>query len=317
MSNVGGIFNDQLLGLATGATFLLAVTEINIEILKEEHWWIAALEWADKNGAHIVNSSLGYGYHRYFPEEMDGRSTLISRAANKAAVKGILVVNSAGNEGDDKDWQIIGAPADADSVLSVGGINPENNNKIGFSSFGPTADGRRKPNVSASGKTMVASKGNEVDVAYGTSFSAPLVTGFAACAMQYLQGITAMELFEEIEKSASLYPYFDYGTGYGIPQAARIFERNPVQEETFEVQKTEGALHFNIIPNISINQRTNRFLGAEYMYYHLADANGKLLDYKVLEVYQPNPLTLVIEELPKEATILRIHYRGYTKTISL
>ncbi len=317
LSNIGGVFNGQPLGLATGATFLLAVTEINIEILKEEHWWIAAAEWADKHGAHIINSSLGYGVDRYFPEEMNGNTTLITRAANKAAGKGILIVNSAGNEGDDRRWRIIGAPADGDSVLAVGGINPDNNNKIDFASFGPTPDGRKKPNVSASGKTMAAKKGDVVGINYGTSFSAPLVAGFAACAMQYLQGITAMELFAEIEQSASLYPYFDYGTGYGIPQAARIFERNPVIEETFEVLKKEGSLQFTILPDAMKNQRTNRFLGEEYLYYHLADDTDRLLHYEVLGVYSQTPLTIDISELLSAAKTLRVHYKGYTKTISL
>ncbi|MFT5725227.1 MAG: serine protease AprX, partial [Bacteroidia bacterium] len=123
MSCVGGIIDGQPMGLATEAEFLLARTETWTEYFSEEENWLAAAEWADKNGADVINSSLGYTYHRYFREDMDGVTSLVSRAANMAASKGIVVVNSAGNDGSDK-WKNVGAPADADSVLSIGGISP-------------------------------------------------------------------------------------------------------------------------------------------------------------------------------------------------
>ena len=117
-----------------------------LQVLSEEENWLAAMEWADKHGADIINSSLGYTYHRYYQRQMDGHSTIVSRAASLAAKKGILVVNAAGNDGDNF-WQVIGAPADADSILTVGGVNPLQGFKIRFSSIGPTYDGRLKPNI--------------------------------------------------------------------------------------------------------------------------------------------------------------------------
>jgi len=156
LSCIAGIVDNKKIGLATGAEFLLARTEFGVrEPFVEEEYWLAAAEWADKNGAQIINSSLGYTYHRYFPEEMDGKTSLVSRAANMAASKGILVVNSAGNEGSD-DWKILSTPADADSVLSIGGISPGTELHINFSSFGPNARKKMKPNVCAYGEAVVS-----------------------------------------------------------------------------------------------------------------------------------------------------------------
>lgn len=218
-SCIAGKKADTNIGMATGAEFLLAITEVNSEPYKEEKWWLAAMEWADKNGADIISSSLGYVNQRYFPEEMDGHHSLVSEAARIAARKGMLVVNSAGNEATNKYWKTIITPADVDSVLTIGGIDPMTNFHINFSSFGPTSDGKMKPNVCAFGKVMAAAK-NGFDTMEGTSFSCPLVSGFAACAWQIRRELNNMQLFHEIEKSADLYPYYDYAHGYGVPQAS-------------------------------------------------------------------------------------------------
>ena len=143
-------------GIGYRSRFLLARTEINTEPAKEEVWWMQAVEWADKNGANVINSSLGYGKSRYYVEDMDGKQSLVSKAANMAAAKGMLVCNAMGNEGSDKAWRTLITPADADSVISVGGLNPATDKRIYFSSFGPTADGRLKPNVVAFGTADVA-----------------------------------------------------------------------------------------------------------------------------------------------------------------
>lgn len=216
----GRLPDGTLLGLAPGAEYLLARTErMHREVYAEELDWLAAVEWADRNGADIINSSLGYTSRRYFPEEMNGRTSLVARAAELAARKGILVVNAAGNDGDNDDWRTVGTPADADSVLAVGGINPETGLHLDFSAYGPSADRRLKPNVAAFGTVLAASPGgySRID---GTSFASPLVAGFAACAWQQQRNWTAMALFQQIQESASLYPYYDYAHGYGVPQAA-------------------------------------------------------------------------------------------------
>ena len=97
LSNIAGRKDGKDLGLATGAEFLLARTEVEPEPFKEEVWWMQAMEWADKNGANLISSSLGYGKDRYYTKDMDGKS-YVAKAGNIAARKGILVVCSAGNE---------------------------------------------------------------------------------------------------------------------------------------------------------------------------------------------------------------------------
>ena len=221
LSCIAGLLPDgTALGLAPGAEFLLARTEqLHRERFAEEEAWLAAAEWADRQGADIINSSLGYTNRRYFPEQMNGRTSLVARAAAMAVRKGMLVVNAAGNDGLDPQWRTIGTPADGDSVLAVGGLDPDNYLHIGFSSYGPTADRRLKPNVTAYGTVLAAAPGGFVRT-QGTSFASPLLAGFAACAWQQNRQLTAMQLFQQIQAAADLYPYYDYAHGYGVPRAA-------------------------------------------------------------------------------------------------
>ncbi|RMG82601.1 MAG: hypothetical protein D6707_02625, partial [Bacteroidetes bacterium] len=147
LSCIAGKMNGKILGTAPDAEFLLARTESFIaEQLVEEENWLVAAEWADRNGADIINSSLGYTKHRYFRKDMNGETSLVAAAAKMAVRKGILVVNAAGNDGN-SDWLLIGTPADVDSVLSVGGVDPETRVKVNFSSLGPNRKGIMKPNV--------------------------------------------------------------------------------------------------------------------------------------------------------------------------
>lgn len=240
MTCIGGKYMGHKFGLATAAEFLLAKTEVNTEPFYEELNWLAAVEWADKNGADIINSSLAYTGVRYFTSQMDGKTSLVVKAANLAARKGMLVVNAAGNDGDN-NWKEIATPADGDSVLTVGGIDPDKDFHIKFSSYGPSADKRMKPNVSAYAK-VVTSSPSKITTSFGTSFASPLVAGFAACAWQSNRSLSNMQLFHEIEKSGHLYPYFDYAHGYGIPQAAHFLEPvKPIPEPTFRIVETDSA----------------------------------------------------------------------------
>ncbi|GAB3337323.1 S8 family serine peptidase [Larkinella ripae] len=203
-------------GLATDANFYLARTDHGArEFRGEEDNWIAAMEWMDSLGVRIINTSLGYakGFtnpkENYQPAQMDGHTSLISKAAQLAAdKKGILVIVSAGNEGDDRSWRIISTPADAQGVLAVGATNNKVWNRIGYSSIGPEFLPYLKPNVSCFSL-------------YGTSLSAPVITGFAACLMQANPKLTNKELISIIEKSSHLYPYGNNYIGYGVPLASR------------------------------------------------------------------------------------------------
>ena len=219
LSCIAGIYNNKNIGLATESEYLLARTErIYSETVSEEEDWLMAVEWADKNGTDIINSSLAYNTNAYFIEDMDGKTSLISKAANMAARKGILVVSAAGNSGDSK-WKYISTPSDADSVLTIGGINPWSGLHTSFSSYGPTSDKRMKPNISAYGHVLGYSGSDFMHETQGTSFASPLIAGFAACAWQNNRELSNMDLFNELQKSSHLFPYYDYAHGYGVPNA--------------------------------------------------------------------------------------------------
>ena len=255
LSCIAGINDDgQMLGLATGAEFLLARTEIDPEPFKEEVWWAQGAEWADKNGADIINSSLGYGKDRHWTKDMDGTS-YVAKAANKAVEKGILICNSAGNEGDDDRWMTIITPADAENVICVGGIRAslEYYQHISFSSFGPTADKRRKPDVVAFGHAKVAKPSGGFTEADGTSFASPLTAGFCACAWQTKRDLTALQMKAEILKSCDLYPYYDYAYGYGVPQAAYFTGDLKPAERSFNLVQEKDGVKI-VIPTIIENQ---------------------------------------------------------------
>ena len=243
------------LGLAPAAEYLLARTEqLSRERYAEEEAWLAAVEWADRLGADIINSSLAYTEQRYFPEQMDGHRSLIARAANLAARKGMLVVSAAGNDGDN-DWVRIGTPADADSVLAIGGLDPETGLHIDFSSFGPTADRRPKPNLVAFGIVLTTTP-DDYERLEGTSFSAPLLAGFAACLWQQNRQLTAMQLFQGLEKSADLYPYFDYAHGYGRPRyqhfAALVPAASSAAAPTFDFVPHDSLIAVVIRPEAAL-----------------------------------------------------------------
>jgi len=291
LSCIGGIKDGIPMGCATDAEFLLARTENAIfEGRIEEYNWIESLEWADKMGADVVNSSLGYTVQFYFRDEMNGHVSLISRAANTALSKGILVVNSAGNEGDNA-WEIIGAPADADSVLTIGGIEPWTGIHTGFSSYGPTSDYRRKPNLTAFSFVITALGRNT-----GTSFSSPLVAGFAACIRQMHPEWTAKQLFDELEKSGDLHPYFDYAHGYGVPQASYFLKQKTIAEQTFELRMNSALKTIDVIAfkaendTLTFDDRKKNWIKKrgykeplDYVFWQLIDKDNRVLYYEVVE----------------------------------
>lgn len=203
------------IGLATNANFYLARTDSgNKEFRGEEDNWMAAMEWMDSLGVRLINTSLGYakGFSNpkesYTPEQMDGKTSVIARAAKMAVdEKGIVLVVSAGNEGDDSSWRIISTPADVDGVIAIGATN-ELGMKMGYSSIGPEFLTYIKPNISCFSL-------------FGTSLAAPVITGFVACVMQAFPKLTNKEIRAILEKSANLHPYGNNFIGFGIPNAKR------------------------------------------------------------------------------------------------
>ena len=212
-------------GVATQAEyFLFRTEEHNTESPKEIDNWVAAIEMADSLGLHIVSTSLGYTtfdqeHFNFAYADMDGRTSRGAQASLIAARKGMLLVTAMGNEGN-KTWHYLSTPADADSILSVGAVNKDGAIAM-FSSYGPSADGRVKPEVCAMGEgtSLISPANNAVISSNGTSFACPLIAGMAASLWSALPQATNMEIREMIIRSCDRYsqPHEQYG--YGIPNA--------------------------------------------------------------------------------------------------
>jgi len=222
LSTMAGNLPGQIIGTAPHASYYLFRTEdATAEYLMEEYYWVQAAEYADSLGVDVLNTSLGYTRfdnpaedHTY--EDMNGDTTPITIGADMAAAKGMLVVNSAGNEGANP-WHYISAPADGDSVLAIGAVDPSGIYAY-FSSVGPTADGRIKPDVVAQGyNAIVASVPSGIAMASGTSFSSPILAGAATCLWQANPTYSNMEIYNAIKQSGSLSSNPNNQMGYGIP----------------------------------------------------------------------------------------------------
>ncbi|MDR6843659.1 S8 family serine peptidase [Flavobacterium granuli] len=222
LSSMGGYKENALVGTAPDASFYLFRTEDGAnENPVEESYWVEAAEQADSLGVDVINTSLGYSEfdtaaynHTY--NDMDGKTTFITRGAEIAFSRGMIVVASAGNEGATVNPHI-GAPADGISVLTVGAVTASKT-VTGFSSIGPSFDGRVKPDVMAQGQSVVLSDSSgNIITANGTSFSSPITAGMVACLWQAFPSKTNKEIKDLIIKSSDRYTVPDNQYGYGIP----------------------------------------------------------------------------------------------------
>ncbi|WMJ74321.1 S8 family serine peptidase [Cytophagaceae bacterium ABcell3] len=239
LSLMGAYQEGEIIGTAYQAEFLLLRTEdASSELQIEEVNWLLGAEYADSAGADILQTSLGYTTFDdpsmdYSYEDMDGETSLIVRASTFAASKGMLLVASAGNEGS-RSWRHIVTPADGKEVLAVGAVNDQGR-YASFSSIGPTADGRIKPDVTAQGNRVYIGQVNgSVSTGSGTSYSAPLVAGLAAGLWQSCREKSAVEIREIIKASASQYEHPDNRYGYGIPNYLKAREMMKGEEEIVE-----------------------------------------------------------------------------------
>lgn len=222
LSVMAALDTGVFVGTAPHANYWLLTSEnVSSETPVEMDHWLMAAEFADSVGAHVINTSLGYttfddSTDNFDYSDMDGNTTVVTRAADWAASKGIVVVASAGNEGAGS-WQRIGAPADGDSVLAVGATDGMGN-YANFSSRGPSYDWRVKPDVSAmgAGTTLINIVG-QVSSGFGTSFSSPCIAGMAACLVQAKPNLHGEEIAWRIRRSAHLFATPNNTLGYGIP----------------------------------------------------------------------------------------------------
>lgn len=220
---------NLFVGVAPDAQYLLVRCEDErTESLAEEDYWAEAAEYADSCGVDIINSSLGYHAfddastdHQYW--EQDGNTALISRTASMCADKGIVCVNSAGNDGMGS-WKKINFPADAKDIITVGSVNEQGTNAA-FSAVGPTADGRIKPDVMAYGSptSVITGRGSIIND-NGTSFSAPLVAGMVACLWQALPNKTAKQIIKLVKLAGNNQQHPDNVYGYGVPDFWKAYQ---------------------------------------------------------------------------------------------
>ena len=255
-ANLPGYF----VGTAPDATYFLLKTEdTGGEFPVEETNWIAGAEWADSIGVDVINASLGYTSfndntlsHRY--HELDGRTAIGSRGAAIAAQKGMIVCNSAGNSGDEP-WRHIGVPADAPGVVAVGAVG-DDGKRASFSSVGPSADGRIKPELVAPGDQVVTAgySGTSLGVSSGTSLASPMLAGAIASLWSAYPEKTAPEILGAVFRSADQYAAPDPLRGYGLPDMVKAWfalggfsdgeTANDAGSGLFAFHRDQGTLSF-------------------------------------------------------------------------
>lgn len=319
LSCMAAFIDGKMLGTAPLASYWLLRTEdAATETIIEEYNWLCGAEFADSVGADLINSSLGYttfdggiGDHTY--ADLNGNTAIATKAADIAAGKGILVVNSAGNSGN-SGWKYIGVPADGDSVLAVGAVRSDRE-KAGFSSFGPSADGRIKPNVAAMGQgSIVVGTMGEITPANGTSFSGPIMCGAVACFWQKYRDSNNMEIIRKVEKSASLFSSPNDALGYGIPNfgVADMIMSQVNFEDYFLNQELK------IYPNPTGENTLYVDYYAQYsepILLQIHNAKGKRIYSQEIQVHQKtfNTFTIAIENrFSNGIYTLTIHSSSHT-----
>ncbi len=248
LSVIAGYAPGMLIGAAFKASFLLAKTEVDqSETPIEEDYWVAGIEWGEKMGADIVSSSLGY-VDWYTPAQMDGKTAKTTIAAEMAVDKGVIVFNSAGNEGDDPYTNTLLAPADGEKVLAVAAVD-RFGLRASFSSVGPTADGRIKPDIAAMGVYVVTADQKDstgFNYASGTSFSCPLASGGAALLLQAFPQTTPELMAKALKETASQADFPDKYLGWGIIDLKKAY--NYLDTATVREDKTK-LNHLQIFSN--------------------------------------------------------------------
>lgn len=317
LSIIGGSIENEFKGSATKANFFLYRTEdISSEFPIEEYYWLCAAEKADSIGVDIITSSLGYyefddATMNYTYSDMNGQTSTIVKAAEIAFSKGIIVINSAGNEGN-KEWKYIISPGDGENVLTVGAVQ-SNKTPSYFSSFGPTADERIKPDIVAMGSsTALQSLDGSITTGNGTSFSAPIITGFTACILQAQPQLTNKEIIDQIRSSAHLFSSPEEQLGYGIPNFADILEiENSVK--TKQLNSTFTTYNNPFTNSIHFISSASHSTDITITLYNISGTIVKS------ETFTPNSELIInnLQHLSKGIYIAQIKFNNQHQTIKL
>ncbi len=310
-SVIAALKADVFTGGAPHASFMLAVTEdVSTEYRIEEYNWAVAAERADSAGVDVINTSLGYNTFddpsmNYQPAEMNGQTAIISRAANLAASRGMVVMVSAGNEGS-RPWQIITAPADAPVALAIGNVN-SNGFRNPSSSTGPSADGRIKPDAMALGTGVSVFRGNgNIGTLTGTSLAAPLATSLAAGLLQLFPELKAEQIISAIRMGATQAGTPDNLAGYGLISYAG-------SRSFLEGLRADPGVQ--VFPNPAIGAavtvRSTNPVALPKARYTIINPNGQLVDAGLLVFDSFNPsVRLNLTKLPSGIYLLRLEWNG-------
>jgi hypothetical protein len=281
----------QLIGSSPRANFLLYRSEdASSESPVEEQYWVAAAERADSIGADLISTSLGYDTFdnpafNYTYADMNGHTSLIAKGATLAAKKGMIVLAAAGNEGNNS-WHFISTPGDSDSILTVGAVNGSGT-VAGFSSYGPSSDGRIKPTVASVGAgTAVSSTTGPVATGNGTSFATPNLAGLVACLWQAFPEFTNMEIIEAVKKNSSIYKTPDNRIGYGIPDFQKAFDSLSQQRSLRNALIILGNNKIKVYPN-PFKDNFTVLINPDHTangIFRLFDAGGKLYFTKQIQL---------------------------------
>lgn len=242
-STIAANVPGKMVGTAPRAKYYLFRTEdASGEYQVEEQNWVAAAERADSLGVDLITSSLGYytfdDHRGYSYEDMNGSTAMITRGAEYAFQKGMIITNSAGNSGSDS-WHYIIAPADGPHVLAVGATHT-NGQAAAFSSYGPSADGRVKPDIASIGApAVVANNSGNPSFANGTSVANPIIAGLITCLWQAFPDMSNQQIIDAVKKSSHQYQSPDDRVGYGIPNMRIAYQLLEAQQQH---QKTDRIL---------------------------------------------------------------------------
>ena len=315
LSVLAGTIPGSIEGIAPGAEFWLLRTEdTESEFPVEEDFWVAGAEFADSLGADIISSSLGYFVFddpsmNYKYSDMDGNTAFITRAADIAASRGILPVNSAGNERDNA-WIHIIAPSDGDSVLAAGAVDGNNFISI-FSSAGPSYDRRIKPDVVAQGVSVpVQVNTSVVERASGTSFSCPVISGMCACIMQAVPEATNSDIIAALHSSSDRFLTPDSLYGYGIPDIAKAIK---LLQERFVMKPDDESV---VYPNPFTDRLEITFRETpSQLTVEIFNGSGKLISITNYQEYVSRSVALEsIRNYPAGIYFIRLTTPGNIKT---
>jgi serine protease AprX len=318
LSVMAAFIENSFIGGTYNADYHLYLTEdVGSEYRIEEYNWLFAAERADSAGVDVINASLGYNTFdnaamNYTKLQLDGNTAVVTRAAQLASDRGIVVVVSAGNEGNNS-WQLVTPPADAVGVIAVGSVT-STEIKSGFSSIGPTSDNRIKPDLCAMGSgTFVVRNTGNTGTTSGTSVASPLMASLVTGIIQRYDTLTKDEIVEVLKASASLAESPNNQLGYGVPNFAEVRLRLEIVAGLENPESTRFAVYPNPADSGFVMIETVQAIQAQPLQVEVWDMKGSLLkQIDGSNLLSKGRLRMDMTEFPAGLLQVRINHAGQT-----